>query len=113
MEVSFILGVQDSDTLVRFNLIEGSKVAMTIRGALSSEDGDAKAVAINMTGTITEIDDGTWKSGEEVTQKVSLTLTYYKRTVDGQVLIEFDVVNMVANINDVDQLAGIRTALGL
>ena len=106
------LGVQDSEVLTRFNLIQGSKVALTIRGAAVGQDGKAKPVVINMTGTITEIDDGTWKGGEEVTQKISLTLTYYKRQIDGQTLIEFDVINMLAMVNGVDQLASIRSALG-
>ena len=113
MEASFVLGVQDSEVLTRFSLIQGSKVALTIRGATVGQDGAAKPVIINMTGTITEIDDGSWKGGEEVTQTISLTLTYYKRQFDGQTLIEFDVVNMLAMVNGVDQLAGIRSALGL
>jgi len=42
-----------------------------------------------------------------------MSVTYYKLEIDGRVMYEIDVVNMVQVINGVDQLAGDRAALGL
>jgi P2 family phage contractile tail tube protein len=42
-----------------------------------------------------------------------MSVNYYKLTVGGREVYEIDVENMVRRINGVDQLAGIRSDIGL
>jgi P2 family phage contractile tail tube protein len=48
-----------------------------------------------MTGFIETLDEGEWKDGEGVPLKLGMSLRYYKRERDGQLLIEYDPINMV------------------
>ena len=74
---------------------------------------DAEAVVVNLRGSFKELDAGTWKAGDKATLKCMIAARYYKLTVNGDELIEIDAENMVRIINGTDQLASIRTAIGI
>ena len=40
-------------------------------------------------------------------------LSYYREVLNGQTLIEIDLVNMIETVNGFDNLAATRTALGI
>ena len=92
---------------------DGRNVPMTFRGALRSRDAADQAVVINVRGPVTEIDWGDWKPGEEVEIKLMMEPSFYKCTIAGDVVHEIDTENAIRVINGVDQLAGLRQALGL
>ena len=94
-------------------MVQGEHVPFTLRGALRSEDATVKAVVCQIRGRIKEIDFGTWKPGEKAPMKAAVAVRYYKLELDGAVLHEVDVENMIRIVNGVDQLAEIRTALGV
>jgi hypothetical protein len=58
-------------------------------------------------------DSGEWKTGESSTTKVSSTNSYAKLTINGEVLYEVDLVNMVEIVDGVDLMEEHRNALGL
>ncbi|HIH6056262.1 TPA: phage major tail tube protein, partial [Proteus mirabilis] len=60
-----------------------------------------------------EIDPGNWKSGDNTQTKVTVKPTYYKLVMDGQEIIEIDIVNMVEKVDGKDLLQAQRDALGL
>ncbi|MXF09161.1 phage major tail tube protein, partial [Escherichia coli] len=54
-----------------------------------------------------------WKTGESNTTKVTRTNSYAKLTINGEVLYEVDLINMVEIVDGVDLMEAHRNALGL
>lgn len=113
LELSFTLSSYDKNVLALFGLAPGNAVPLTLRGALESADGTNTPVVINMRGELKETDPGSWKPGTHATLKGTVSLSYYKYTQGGSVLHEIDVFNMVRVIGGVDQLAAMRSNLGI
>ena len=88
-------------------------VLLRFVGAIQADDvAEVQAVEIVMRGRHKEIDSGSAKAGEKTEIKVKSTLSYYKLTIDGEVLIEIDFVNMIEVVGGIDRMAQIRQALG-
>jgi hypothetical protein len=103
------------ETLALWGVADASGVRSRFLGAAEADDGEtlSQAIEVAMRGRITKFDFGTVKAGEPNEAKVSQSLTYLKYMVDGQALIEIDVVNMIHIVNGVDRLAARRTALSI
>jgi P2 family phage contractile tail tube protein len=113
LEASFTLTKYDPDTLKLFGLAPGNSKPLTFRGSVISEDGTEIPVVINITGFITELDFGSWKAGDKATLKGTVAVRYYKHTVNGEVIHEIDVKNMIRTVNGTDQLKQTRANLGM
>ncbi|BDD79937.1 hypothetical protein [Burkholderia phage FLC10] len=89
-------------------------VQLRFAGAYRAEDSTKHdAIEITVRGRHKEIDMGSSKPGDDTAFKVSTTCTYYKLTMNGETLIEIDLINMVEIVNGDDLLADMRSALGL
>ncbi|RZJ02828.1 MAG: phage major tail tube protein [Rubrivivax sp.] len=100
--------------LQQWGALKHDGVQLRFAGALQADDEEtAKPLEIVMRGRHTEIDFGTTKSVDPTEISITSALTYYKLTLDGVVLIEIDLVNMVEVINGEDLLASVRAALGI
>lgn len=89
-------------------------VGLRFAGALQADDDDTvHALEVATRGRHNEIDFGTAKAGEATAIKVQTALSYYKLTMDGERLIEIDMVNGIEFVGGVDLMAAVRTALGL
>lgn len=113
LEADFTLIAYDAKVLAAFGVAEGFTVPFVIREALESVDGTVTAVVHTMTGKIKSMDPGTSKPGEKTSLKISMALNYYSLNHGGTVVQEIDVENMIHVVNGTDQLAAIRTALGM
>jgi P2 family phage contractile tail tube protein len=83
-------------------------------GAYQREDtGDVDAVEIVIRGRHKELDFGNAKVGDKTQTKIKTVCSYYKLTVNGQVLIEIDALAMIFMVNGVDMLEKQRKAIGL
>lgn len=83
-------------------------------GAYQREDtGDVDAVEIVVRGRHKEIDFGNAKVGDKSQTKIKTTCSYYKLTVNNQVLIEIDALAMIFIVDGVDMLEKQRKAIGL
>ena len=83
-------------------------------GALQSDDtGIVSAAEIIARGRIEEIDKGGAKAGDKIEPSYKYVLSYYREVLNGQTLIEIDLVNMIETVNGFDNLAATRTALGI
>lgn len=89
-------------------------VSLRLNGAIQREDtGEVQAVEIIARGRYKTIEFGSFEAGSKNETTVTLPITYYKLTVNGSVIAEVDMVNMIEIYNGVDTLSAIRLALGL
>lgn len=114
LELDFTCGGFVADLVKQYGLAKASGALLRFSGAYQRDDtGDVQAVEIVARGRYAEIDFGNAKVGDKTTTKLKATLSYYKLTVDGVVLVEIDALAMIFIINGVDMLAAQRKAIGL
>jgi uncharacterized protein len=102
------------DVLKQFGAIRHDAVALRFAGALQADDSeDVHAVEVVARGRHTEIDFGNAKAGEGTEMKIKSALSYYKLSIDGQAVVEIDLVHLVEVVGGVDRMAGVRAALGI
>ena len=112
LECSFTIADLNADIMRQFGIGHEQPVSLTFRGALELGDGRVVAVAVKAQGLIRELDHGTWKPGEKLQQKATVSLRYYSYTEDGTTVHEIDVDNMTRKIGGTDMLAQVRAAIG-
>lgn len=89
-------------------------VLLRFAGAIRSDDSEAVIAAeVVMRGRLTERENGSAKAGELNEQTYKYSLSYYKETVDGEVVVEIDLVNMVCIVDGEDRNSAVRAALGI
>lgn len=102
------------DVLAQFGARRHDGVMLRFAGALQSDDSeDTSTVEVVMRGRHSEVGFGTSKAGDKSEQKMKTALSYYRLSVNGQAVVEIDMVNMVEIIGGVDLMADIRSALGI
>ncbi|BCB23193.1 head closure [Burkholderia phage FLC5] len=100
--------------LQQYGITKHDGVQLRFAGAYRAEDSTKPdAVEIVVRGRHKEVDFGNAKPGDDTAFKVSTTCSYYKLTVNGETVIEIDLINMVENVNGDDLLADLRKAIGL
>ncbi|SOD25251.1 hypothetical protein SAMN05518800_1815 [Variovorax sp. YR752] len=103
-----------SSLLTQWGAPTHDAVLLRFAGAIQSDDtGEVQALEIVMRGRHKEIDSGNAKPGEKTEIKVKSSLSYYKLSINGEVIMEIDFVNFIEVIGGVDRMAQIRLALGL
>lgn len=113
MEMDITTGF-DARIFKRYASASVSGVLLRFAGSWQRDDvGDVSAVEIVARGRLAEIDHGNAKAGADAPLKFKLPMSYYKLTVDGQVLIEIDLVNFISIVDGTDMLAAHRAALGI
>ena len=84
------------------------------QGALQQEDGGSyQELKGEARGRIIEADPGSDKQGEGGEHKFKIALVYWKETLDGQEILELDVLANKASFGGQDERAGLRKALGM
>lgn len=83
-------------------------------GALTRDDSAAvEQCEVVMRGRLIKMDPGSAKAGDATEQTYSYSLSYYKLTINGQVAMEIDLVNMVCVVDGEDMNASVRAAMGI
>lgn len=113
LNLSFILAEYSDSLLGQFGLLDQNAVRVALRGAMVDNGTAATSIVVNGTGHFKEFDPGNFVAGDNTEAKLNMGLRYYKMTIGGDVIHEIDVENMVRIINGEDQLASIRTAIGI
>ncbi len=114
LEAEFTYGGLVREVFNQFGITKIDGVLIRFAGAYQRDDtGDVDAVEVVMRGRYTEIDPGSSKAGDDTEFKAKASLTYYKLTINGAVVIEIDVLNMIEIVDGVDRLAEQRRAIGL
>lgn len=114
LEAEFTFTGYDSELFRLFGMIDGNLISMILRGGMQgSGSNEIEAVVIHLRGIFRELDFGSWKPAEKATLKCAVAANYYKLTIGGKELIEIDAENKIRKINGVDQMALLRTVLGI
>ncbi len=112
--LEWTLGGWDLIALRQYGATRADGVPLRFAGSVQREDdGGTSAVEVSVRGRHEEIDFGDSTPGEDTEHKVSTTCTYYKLTVDGEVIVEIDLLNFVFTVDGVDLLAEHRRNIGL
>lgn len=83
-------------------------------GSYQRPDGSGvDTVEIAVRGFHEELDRGDSKIGDDTKFTVKTACSYYKETVNGEVVYEIDLLNMVWTVGGVDLLAAHRDAIGV
>ncbi|CFQ36792.1 phage major tail tube protein [Yersinia bercovieri] len=113
LSMEWSMGGLDELVLQQWGAPKVDGVPLRFAGAYQRDDtGEVTAVEVEIRGRHKEIDGGESKQGEDTETKVSTQCTYYKLTIDGKVVMEIDVVNLIEMVNGVDLLEAQRKAIG-
>lgn len=112
MEASWVTNGVRKESLKFLGLSDRTAANVVFRASFRDQKGRVKPVKATLRGALKEIDMGDWEAGKKSEIKHAMAVSYYKLEIDGRVMYEIDVVNMVQVINGVDQLAADRAALG-
>ena len=115
LDVSFTFGGYGEELLRCMGEPKAGGTSIRFAGSVQRDDtGEVVAAEIVCRGRFKELDRGTLKSGDNTQAKVSMVCTYYKEIVNGQVIHEIDIINMIEIGPDgVDRMAEHRKAIGL
>lgn len=80
---------------------------------LGEEDNEATAIIVTVAGLVTTSETGDLKPGTNATLKLTMDVRSYKLELDGETIHDIDLVNAKRVIDGVDQMASIRSAMGL
>ncbi|WP_455911407.1 MULTISPECIES: phage major tail tube protein [Pseudomonas] len=107
-------GGLDLISLRQFGAVNASSVALRFSGPYQQDDtGEVSNVEVVVRGRHETIEMGEAKAGEDTEHSMKTTCSYYKLTVDGEEIIEIDLLNFVEKVNGVDMLEKHRTAMGI
>ncbi len=115
LDVSFTFGGYGEELLRCMGEPKAEGTSIRFAGSLQRDDtGEVVAAEIVCRGRFKELDRGTLKSGDNTQAKVNMVCTYYKEIVNGQVIHEIDIINMIdIGPDGVDRMAEHRKAIGL
>ncbi|WP_315708482.1 phage major tail tube protein [Brenneria uluponensis] len=114
LEAEWQIGGMEPLIYKQLGTVKADGVPLRFTASIQRDDtGEVWAVEIALRGRHKEIDSGEYKQGEKPTTKISTVCTYYKLTVNGEVLVEIDLLNMIENIGGEDRLEEHRAAIGL
>lgn len=114
IQLEWKTGGLDLISLRQFGMVKASGVLLRFTGAFQQDDTEEMSnVEIVVRGRHETIEMGDAQAGEDTEHAMTTTCSYYKLTVDGDDIIEIDLLNFIEKINGVDMLEKQRTALGI
>lgn len=107
-------GGLDLISLRQFGTVKASGVLLRFAGTYQQDDTEEmSAVEIVVRGRHETIEMGDAKPGDDTEHSMTTTCSYYKLIVDGETIIEIDLLNFVEMVDGVDMLEAQRKALGI
>lgn len=114
IQFEFKVGGLDLIVLRQWGAVKADGVMLRLTGAYQQDDtGAVTAVEQIFRGRHETIDQGEGAPGEDTEHTITTTCTYYKLVIDGEDIIEIDLLNFVEKVNGVDMLEAQRKALGI
>ncbi|WP_318389662.1 phage major tail tube protein [Enterobacter sp.] len=114
LDTEFTVGGMEALLFKQLGVTTVDGVQLRFAESIQRDDtGEVQAVELVVRGRHKELDSGEHKQGDSSTTKVSSTNSYAKLTINGEVIYEVDLVNMVWVVNGVDMMEAHRAAIGL
>lgn len=114
IQLEWTTGGLDALTFRQYGITRADGVLLRFAGAYQRDDtGEVSAVEVVVRGRHEEIGMGDAESGEDTEQSITTTCSYYKLTIDNEVVVEIDILNMIEMVGGEDRLAEQRAAIGL
>lgn len=114
LQVEWVVGGYTSQVIRQMGVADAGGVLLRFVGSVQRDDtGDVGAIEIVVRGRHAEIDTGEYKTGEDSNTTITTECVYYKETLDGEVLIEIDLLNGIELVGGVDRMAEHRRAIGM
>lgn len=114
LQAEWTIGGYMQQLLKQYGAVGVAGVQLRFAEAYQRDDTEeVDAVEIILRGRHSEIDRGESKPGEKTEWKITTKCVYYKETLNGETLIEIDLLNAKQMIGGVDKYEAIRRAIGL
>jgi len=114
IQLEWKTGGLDLISLRQFGMVKASGVLLRFTGAFQQDDTEEmSSVEVVVRGRHETIEMGDAQPGEDTEHSMTTTCSYYKLIVDGEVIIEIDLLNFVEMVDGVDMLEAQRKALGI
>ena len=114
LDMDITLGGMDAGLLKKWGIATADGMQTRYAGSYQDDStGEAVPVEIQTRRRFTEMDPGTSKTGDDTSHKYTLKNTYYKLTINGEEIIEVDVLNMIYKVGGVDMMEKHRANIGL
>lgn len=114
LEIEQICGGFVVDAYRAYGMTKAAGTLIRFAGAYQRDDtGTVQAVEVVVRGRHKEIDPGDGKGGDRGKMTIKSALSYYKLTVDGEEIVEIDLLSFIFKVNGVDMMAKQRSAIGL
>lgn len=114
LDTEFSIGGTELQLFKQMGAVTADAIQLRFTGSIQTDStGEVQAVELVIRGRHKEIDSGEWKTGESNSTKVSSTNSYAKLTINGEVVYEVDLMNMIENVGGTDLLEKHRSAIGL
>lgn len=114
LDTEFTIGGTEALLFKQMGTVTADGVMLRFTASIQRDDtGEIQALELVTRGRHKELDSGEFKQGDSSTTKVSSTNTYAKLTIDGEVIYEADLINMIWIVDGKDLLEEHRTAIGL
>lgn len=114
IKLSYTLGGWSLLTLRQYGAVRADGVMLRFMGSVQRDDtGEDSAVEVVVRGRHEELNFGESSPGEDTEHEITTTCTYYRLVVDGEDIIEIDILNFVFIVDGVDLLAAHRRNIGL
>ena len=114
IQLEWTLGGVDVIHLRQFGIANASGVQLRFAGAYQRDDtGEVTPVEVVVRGRHEEIDFGDSEPGGDTEHQITSTCTYYKLLVNGETVVEIDLLNFIEIVGGVDRLAEQRSAIGI
>lgn len=111
LDAQWTMAEYNPETIKLFGLFSAGTVVV-FRGALQRQGEEAVPFEVRMTGGIKEINrDPLSTDGSKM--MLSANIQTYVEIIDGETVVDIDILNMKRIIGGVDQLASQRAALGI
>jgi uncharacterized protein len=115
LKLEFTLAEFNDDVLRSWGVTDAAGIGVRFLGAARADDSGsaAQAIEIAVRGRWKKVEQGNVKGGELAKMKVEMSLTYYRQTSNGQVLVEIDMISGKEMVGGIDRALAMLQAIGL
>lgn len=112
LDASIVLAEYDPEVIKLFGLFTAD-TPVVLRGAIQRQGEAAVPVVVRLQGGVKQLGRGQWQAGQNSQMTVAVNCNRYSEVIDGETVVDIDVLNMTRVIGGIDQLAEQRAALGV